>query len=223
MFNGIIPVDSGSAFADVKADTARLRAFTGSGGPAASAMSAFTDTLTITGPLTFHVYVSSAEFLEGNGEAVTNFDIGLETDSPDTPFERMLRFEKGRTSTGPYWSYLNFANLQGDSGTLAPFPFVTTVTLAGWNGPLRLRVELSTSADCFSEGCFASADAWHTAYLGITGNYVSANGYSYPGFQASDVPEPGSAGLAVAALVLIAVKYCGRSRQRGAKQRSVRC
>jgi hypothetical protein len=49
--------------------------------------------------------------------------------------------------------------------------------------------------------CTIWTDAGHTAYIGVQGDYVSANGYAYPGFSAAaPVPEPATAGLMAAGL-----------------------
>jgi hypothetical protein len=67
--------------------------------------------------------------------------------------------------------------------------------------PLELVFSLHVYANCDNEECFARANFGQTAHIGITGDFVSANGYTYPGLQdTTGVPEPSTGGLAVLGL-----------------------
>lgn len=66
--------------------------------------------------------------------------------------------------------------------------------------PLSLRFTVTAAAQCEFAAlpgimCTSIADSWDTAYLGVNGQYTSANGYSYPGLAPSSVPEPGTYSL----------------------------
>lgn len=56
-------------------------------------------------------------------------------------------------------------------------------------------IDTSTPAGA---SCSISTNAGNTAYIGVQGNYVSASGYSYPGFALA-VPAPSTATLLVVA------------------------
>ena len=54
--------------------------------------------------------------------------------------------------------------------------------------------------------CSVLVDAGDTAYLGVGGDVVSVNGFSYPGFQPAPVPEPATLalfGLGIIGLIII--------------------
>lgn len=101
------------------------------------------------------------------------------------------------------WSFLreqrgNFES-DSDSGTGTS----TSLDFFIWNPlqPFVMEVSTSIQADCVRQGagnCEASVDAFHSAYLGITGDYVSANGYHYIGTAA--IPEPSTLALWLAGL-----------------------
>lgn len=79
---------------------------------------------------------------------------------------------------------------------------------------MLLYVQLSTSARCDNFGCRAVADAAHSGYLGIGGDFTSASGYGYTAYAVA-VPEAPSAALLGAGLVLLAG---WTSRRRGGRE-----
>lgn len=76
---------------------------------------------------------------------------------------------------------------------------------------MLLHVQLSTSARCDDLGCRAVADAAHSGYLGIGGDFTSASGYGYTAYAVA-VPEAPSATLLGAGLALLATWTARRGR-----------
>lgn len=86
--------------------------------------------------------------------------------------------------------------------------FEYTFELPFFPFPYDLGFSLTAGGGCdFGPTCSAQANFFNTAYLGIEGEYISANGYSYPGAPPdSAIPEPQSwtlAALGLTALTLI--------------------
>jgi len=81
--------------------------------------------------------------------------------------------------------------------------------------PVELLMRVAASAFCheFSGNCSTNGQAFQTGYLGITGNYTSANSYAYPGLPVSAVPEPQTLSLLGFGLAALArARYRWRSK-----------
>jgi hypothetical protein len=74
-----------------------------------------------------------------------------------------------------------------------PSSYALTLPLTLAPGSTALRIHAAATSEASHPEGFADADAYDSAWLGISGAaYASANGYAYPGFT-SPVPEPRSA------------------------------
>lgn len=111
-----------------------------------------------------------------------------------------------RDEDGAWWDVFT-----DEMGSLGPFP--GSPGTAEFQVPLLpalLRFSLSAGAYCDSDPCGANASFHNSVYIGLTGDYVSANGYSYPGFDAlNDVPESSTAwpmAAGIAALSMMAAR-----------------
>jgi hypothetical protein len=103
-----------------------------------------------------------------------------------------------------------------DSENEGTVPLHGSVTLSD---PLVLSLLSNATALRWRLRAFADdahVNAMNTAYLGITGGFISGSGYNYPGFDpgSSAVPEPGSGALlAIGAAVLYRISRT-RARRR---------
>jgi len=76
--------------------------------------------------------------------------------------------------------------------------------------PLSLEFTVTAGAQCEfapvpGTTCTSIADTWDTSYVGLNGQFTSANGYSYPGLSASAAPEPATYSLLALAFCLAMV------------------
>ncbi|MBK8401881.1 MAG: PEP-CTERM sorting domain-containing protein [Propionivibrio sp.] len=194
------------AFAAVNASSGWLKAGAVarySGG--ADAMAQFTDTLNF-GAGSVHWDLNLDTFrhqgVEGGGELT--FEMAWLTGDADFPFETFLSLLV--TSDG-FWQLnafddfstgADFTGMHVEHDMFALFPYSRD-----------LVVTLRTRADCTNSfvetDCSAEMDATHSAYLGLTGDFSSSNGYGYLGLSApSSVPEPTTLMLSLLGLAALA-------------------
>jgi len=117
----------------------------------------------------------------------------------------------GPASSDSFWSYFCSSGCAGGggSGTGPAGTIDVSIALPDVGGPFNLSVTGLLNANCgiyLPDGvssCNASASAYQSAYLGIRGDFESANGYGFQGYSAA-VPEPANAVLLAGGGLLLA-------------------
>lgn len=161
---------------------------------------------------------SMSRTITGNatGDAKLFMNVSLYVFDPIDPFDPFVLIYSATLTRlfnfqGRPWSIASTESgfKSGKSNPRLPLPplqlsdtFILPSQFVG--GPVFLEMQVLASSQCKqnSGSCFTRAQAFETGHLGITGTYTST--HSYPGFQASAVPEPQSVllfGIGLAALI----------------------
>ena len=167
--------------------------------------------ITVAGVLSFDVNLLADLSTAASGTAVggASFSFDLRVSQPNNPsnlFTVVTNESLARTDLTP--------NVHVDVDTSGVSPFSYAV-----GDKVGLQVLMAAEAGCSTslihpeDTCTSESDASHTAFLGITGGFVSENGYSYLGFQQEvpgpSVPEPGTLALLAGGLVFVAARTTG--------------
>ena len=190
------------AYAHVNTNGAHLRAIASSGPGAARAIATagIEDTITFSEPITFNIWfdVNSLEIDDDSSTAAIYFALVVVTEGEE-PDLLIYSTEAYRDLNGITGGDVS-AQFGVSPSDFWPFPIPIP---PGMEFTQTFRMGLT--AEVLGRG-FAAAD--QSAYIGITGNFVSANGYTYTGFDpggGGEVPEPGTAALAAAGMIAAVV------------------
>lgn len=209
-------VGGGDAGAIARADATQMnlgvRAW-GSGGlamPQSAAEVQVTDFLSTTGfgTLSFEVHLDLSLLVSAVPGAQGRYGFSFTTGSGDltaVPFAFIA--ERRFTSQGQFLTsalvLLNDGATVIDLGNTIPSTYTRTLDLLFTPGSTRLQMVASATAEGpIAASSSVDVDAYSSAWLGIDGNFVSANGYAYPAFV--PVPEPRSALLIALGLAAFA-------------------
>jgi hypothetical protein len=131
------------------------------------------------------------------------FSDTVESDGTTTFQDRhYVRTEQVGDTDAQIDTFTNFPFLDGS------FHHSAELALSAYIGvPLSLEFTVTASAQCEfapvpGTMCTSIADTWDTSYLGLNGQFTSANGYSYPGLADTTAPEPAGYSFIGLALVL---------------------
>ncbi|MCX2863611.1 PEP-CTERM sorting domain-containing protein [Paucibacter sp. PLA-PC-4] len=169
------------------------------------------------GPLTFRLRVDSLSMSAQGPGAVANFFVGAALYDGDGYDIGLVGFgfTKEVDASGISSEFgFSFAGVNLTQLDHQPTLVERSFTFTPPAGALLLRWQISGGTESWLGTGAAQISAFHTAYLGIDGNYTSQAGFSYPGFQAP-IPEPTTSLLMFVGLIgLGAVKYRARKNSR---------
>jgi hypothetical protein len=184
------------AAGEIRGDLGRLRAqaFVADSTDQLSAYAILTLTDVLTtqtaGPVSFNFFLDFG--LGSDGETGLLFQASLDGDSQvfvEEPFETCLPIP------GP----CGFVVVNRTIDETVTFPFLDAGT--------QIELEVMLQAAVFDDGF---VNAHQTAFIGVTGDVVSQNGYSYLGVPG--VPTPGAPLLVLAGLTLVGTRARSKSR-----------
>jgi len=212
--------DVASAAGELRGDQGKMRArsrslipvngFTSTSGQAILILKDVLDIL-VAGPLTFDINLLADLSAGGTGTAGggASFTFHLQVSAPNNPSNLNTVFSN---------ESLKLANPGGtlhvdvDTSVVSPFTYAVGDKV-GLQVVMAAETGCSTSLIHPEDTCAGESDASHTAFLGITGGFVSENGYSYLGFQQEQpgpsVPEPSTMALLAGGLAFVAARTTG--------------
>lgn len=208
------PATMSASFAAVNANAGWLKAGAVarySGG--AESMAQFSDTLNfLPGSAHWNLNLNVTTRRQGiEGGADLLFEMAWRTNDPDHPFDTFLSL---LVLSDGFWQLNAFDDLSSGSDFTGMHVEHDMFALAPYSRDLV--VTLRARADCTNsvveQDCEAEMDATHSAYLGLSGDYTSSNGYRYQGLQEPQpIPEPATLMLSLLGLAALARRR-GRAR-----------
>lgn len=208
----------GWGYAEADGSNGRLKASGGSTGISGGgdANATILDTITFLSPtrrirITLDGEILASDRPEASAAmAVTIFfqDPDGPGDQVEQPIFEIYAYEQDGERSHSVTYFLGSLEGEGEgvfSGIPGSFDFIFDLPFLPF--PYDLGFSLTAGGGCdIGSSCSARANYFNTAHLGILGEYISANGYSYPGAPPdSEIPEPRAwtlAALGLAALTL---------------------